>query len=258
MEGIVIVATHKDYWMPGEDCYLPMQVGSKIAKRRLSFIGDHTGVEISAKNGGYCELTGLYWAWKNLSGDYLGLVHYRRHLSLYNGLRQKQIGRKNSVLTKVQIDGLLKQYQVILPKKRRYYIESVYQHYIHTHYREPLDETRRIIEEYCPAYLEAFDQVMKSRSACMFNMFIMKWQDADRYCSWIFEILGQLEKRVDIRHYSPFQARVYGRISELLLNVWVMEQKAEAVYVPVVYLESPMFFRKAYRLLKSKILRRYY
>ncbi len=258
MKGIVVVATHKDYWMPKEDCYLPVQVGRKKAKKHLAFAGDDTGVEISSKNGGYCELTGLYWAWKNLTGDYLGLVHYRRHFSLYSGYRQKQIGRKRSILTEVQLNGLLERYQIILPKKRRYYIESVYEHYIHTHYREPLDKTREMIARFYPEYLDAFDQVMKCRSACMFNMFIMKWQDADRYCSWIFEILERLENQIDTSHYSPFQARVYGRISELLLNVWVMKEKLQAVYLPVAYLESPMFFRKAYKLLKSKVLHQYY
>lgn len=258
MKGIVVVATHKTYWMPADDCYLPVQVGSRLAKKRLPFAGDHTGEQISAKNSSYCELTGLYWAWQNLSGDYLGLVHYRRHFSMYSYLRQKQIGLEESVLTGGQIQRLLERYSMILPKKRRYYIESVYEHYIHTHHREPLDETRKILAEFYPEYVCAFDQVMGNRSACMFNMFIMKWQDADRYCRWIFDILGRLEGRIDISHYSPFQARVYGRISELLLNVWVIQQRMEAIYLPVAYLESPMLFRKAYKLLKSKLLKQYY
>lgn len=34
-------------------------------------------------------------------------------------------------------------------------------------------------------------------------------------------ILEELEKRVDYKQYDQFQQRMFGRVSELLLNVWV-------------------------------------
>ena len=74
----IIVATHKKYDMPKDSCYLPIHVG-KEEKKDIGYIGDNTGENISKKNPYYCELTGMYWAWKNLNSDYVGLVHYRRH-----------------------------------------------------------------------------------------------------------------------------------------------------------------------------------
>ena len=74
----LIVATHKNYWMPKDEMYVPIHVGRE-GKDDLGYIGDNTGDNISSKNANYCELTGLYWAWKNFDADYLGLVHYRRH-----------------------------------------------------------------------------------------------------------------------------------------------------------------------------------
>ena len=80
MDIKVIVATHKPYAMPADDMYLPLQVGAE-GKEPIGFTGDNTGEHISAKNATFCELTGLYWAWKNLEADYIGLAHYRRHFA---------------------------------------------------------------------------------------------------------------------------------------------------------------------------------
>lgn len=74
----IIVATHKKYQMPDDSMYLPVQVGAED-KPDLGYTRDNTGENISSKNPSFCELTGLYWAWKNLNADYIGLVHYRRH-----------------------------------------------------------------------------------------------------------------------------------------------------------------------------------
>ena len=71
----VIVATHKEYKMPKDKLYLPLHVGAK-GKQDLGYTKDDTKKNISEKNPFFCELTGLYWAWKNIDADYIGLVHY--------------------------------------------------------------------------------------------------------------------------------------------------------------------------------------
>lgn len=100
----IIVAAHKKYHMPEDSCYLPLHVGKK-GKDDLGYLGDDTGDNISEKNPYYCELTGLYWAWKNLKADYIGLVHYRRHLA--NGIRKLMFWKKNpfyAVLTEKRLE----------------------------------------------------------------------------------------------------------------------------------------------------------
>ena len=77
----VIVAAHKPYQMPQDEIYLPVHAGCE-GKESIGFQGDNTGDNISLKNPFYCELTCLYWAWKNLGCDFIGLVHYRRYFSL--------------------------------------------------------------------------------------------------------------------------------------------------------------------------------
>ena len=81
----VIIATHKKYDMPKDKLYLPLLVGADINKKDLGYTKDNTKKNISKKNPYYCELTGLYWAYKNLKNDYIGPAHYRRHFTLSNG-----------------------------------------------------------------------------------------------------------------------------------------------------------------------------
>ena len=48
----------------------PIQVGATGALSHTDNLTDNTGKNISEKNGNYCELTALYWIWKNkLSSD---------------------------------------------------------------------------------------------------------------------------------------------------------------------------------------------
>ena len=76
----IIVCAHKNDFVLSNDVFRPLQVGKAQSAVNLGFDGDDTGDNISRKNPNYCELTGLYWAWKNLKDyDYVGLAHYRRY-----------------------------------------------------------------------------------------------------------------------------------------------------------------------------------
>ena len=253
----IIIATHKPYWMPEDNCYLPVHVG-KLGKDPIGFVGDDTGDHISEKNPFYCELTGLYWAWKNLDADYLGLAHYRRHYSSKSLCYRILHGKKASVLKRTELGRLLKKHDIILPKKRSYFIETIYSHYIHTHYEEPLDETRKILEERYPDMVESFDKVMERRWAHMFNMYIMKRDKSDEYCEFLFPVLFELENRIDISDYNAFQARVYGRISELLLDVWLDYKGYDYAELPFMFMEKTNWFEKGMKFLRSKFLHELY
>jgi hypothetical protein len=249
----VIVATHKKYQMPEDKLYLPLQVGKK-GKKNLGYVTDDTKDNISLKNPYFCELTGLYWAWKNLDCDYIGLSHYRRHFKGKNKSRNKF----EKVLTLKESEEIFKTTDIILPKKRKYYIENLYSHYEHTMYIEPLDITGNIIKEKYPDYLEEFNKLKKRTSAHMFNMFIMKKDKLDEYCNWLFDILFELEKRVDVSKYDAFHSRFYGRISELLLDIWINTNKYTYKEVPVISMEKINWWIKGTSFLKAKFLGKKY
>lgn len=76
MKTEIYIATHKDYSFQQKK--IPIHVGKDLTDLNLGIIGDNTGDNISSLNPNFCELTALYWMWKNSSADYLGLIHYRR------------------------------------------------------------------------------------------------------------------------------------------------------------------------------------
>ncbi len=170
-------------------------------------------------------------------------------------------GRIKKVLTTEQVDKILNNVDIILPKKRKYYIENLYSHYKHTLYVEPLDETRKIIEEKYPEYIYEFDKLHKRTSAHMFNMFIMKKEMLNDYCTWLFEILFELERRIDKRNdlsFDAFQGRFYGRISELLLDVWINTKGIKYSEAKVIDMQNINWINKGTSFLKAKFFGKKY
>ena len=243
MDIKVIVATHKPYRMPSDDVYLPLQVGAAGKTSITGFTRDDVGIEISAKNATFCELTGLYWAWRNLKADAVGLVHYRRH---FKGEQGVALGD--------ELTRLLEDHEVILPRRRNYFIETTYSQYVHAHHAQDLDVTRQILSERHPDYVASFDRVMKSTKGHRFNMFVMRWPQFDAYCSWLFDVLFELEHRLDISSYSPYDARVFGFVGERLLDVWLgVQVDVRMTELPVLHLESQHWPTKIMSFLSRKL-----
>ena len=255
MDVKIIVAAHKKYQMPSDGMYLPVQVGAS-GKESIGYQRDDEGENISELNPYFCELTGIYWAWKNLDVDYIGLAHYRRHFSIHP--HRKDIWA--NVLKKSDIESDLGKIKVFVPKKRRYWIESLYSHYDHTHYISQLDETRKIIEDQCADYLPSFDKVCKRNWGYMFNMMIMKREFYDDYCNWLFSILFELRDRLGEDGLTPFHSRYYGRVSEIIFDVWLDQKvnegallKSEIREIPLIHMEKINWWKKGTAFIKAKL-----
>lgn len=247
----IIVATHKNYWMPKDSMYIPVHVGAEGKDLDLGYTKDHTGDNISKKNKNYCELTGLYWAWKNIDAEYIGLAHYRRHFCIKGAKGSKE----EKVLTFQQAAELIKDNDIILPSPRNYYIETNYSQYAHAHHAIDLDTTRDILCEKYPAYVKAYDSSMKKTIGHRFNMFIMKKSKFDEYCEWLFDVLFELEKRLDISEYNANDSRVFGFVSERLLDVWIDTKGYEYKDIPYIFMEKQNWIVKGFNFVKRKIKR---
>lgn len=215
----VMVVTHKEYSMPDKDIYFPICAGRDLEQLKSKYQPDNEGDNISDKNDMYSELTALYWAWKNLACDVLGLVHYRRHLTIERGAKEL-----SDVLDGKQIIDILSEYDAIVAKPRMYF-ETVKTHYIKCQKGQREKATRRIailgdvIREMTPQYSDCFDKVVSGHKAHMFNIFIMKKIDADEYCEWLFKILFETELRIEKEGVA--YPRGMGELSEFLLDVWL-------------------------------------
>ena len=84
-------------------------------------------------------------------------------------------------------------------------------------------------------------------------MFIMKEELFDQYCAWMFDVLFTLEKRLDISSYNAYDARVFGFVSERLLDIWLRTKHLSYVDIPVEFMEKQNWLIKGTNFLKRKI-----
>ncbi len=211
----IYIVTHKKIKVPALDGYEIIQVGTK-QNENLGYLRDNTGDNISIKNPNYCELTALYWMWKNSASNIIGLVHYRRYF--FSNAYSKNI---NNILNEEEIEKIMQEYDIIIPKENFIYKYNIEEQYKSEHNIEDYIMCKKIIEQNTPEYLEAFDIVSKRKYFYPYNMFIMKKEKLNEYAEWLFSILFELEKNIDISQYSDYNKRVYGFLAERLFNVWL-------------------------------------
>lgn len=253
-EIAIIIATHKPYAYPDDPGYIPLHVGSALSKNKeLGIIKDDVGDGMSELNPYFCELTGMNWFIKTKPAENFGLVHYRRY---FRSPRKGMEFNNHRIASSRELLDLLEKYDIILPKPRNYVIEDIRVHYNNAHYKEDLDITEQVIAEHFPEYMPSFKKVFSKKSVCLYNMFVMNGERTENYGKWLFDILFQVEKKSNYKTYNSFQARVFGRLSEMLLNVWVDHNvdPAKVCYLKVVNIEGENLFKKAYYLLRRKIL----
>lgn len=224
-------------------------------------IGDDTGDNISSKNKTYNELTCIYWAWKNQNQlqypDYIGLVHYRRHLILNESLHPKNnrwtVDFPNtgdsveSYLNKIgysknSIEQLVKIYPCIIASKDTKF--SVYNQYKHAqksdfHHIEDLDLCIDLIKKLTPEYYKACKNYLSGNKQYFANTFILRKDLFNEYCSFIFTILKEFENKCSKKLRSSYEKRFF--VSERLTGIFVEKIKEDGYAIKELclsYLES--------------------
>lgn len=235
---MIYVITHKEFDDKRfcKDGYQVLHVGTNTNSKPY-YLRDDISDNIAKKNLNFCELTGMYWIWKNVKtpeDEIVGLVHYRRGFtSKLENLTYSFGGKVPQNIEFTQAKEILNNYDIIVPVPEKGF-KTVYQTYAKMHHGKDLDLTREAILEVCPEYLPDFDKAMNKHFYFNGNMFIARKKEFDAYASWLFSVYNKLEEKIDLNKYEDaYQARVYGFISERLLNVWLLHNHVNYKELPI-------------------------
>jgi hypothetical protein len=246
---------------PDLPCYVHILAGKEAYNQKSPLTGDNSGDNISLRNQYYSELTGIYWVYKNQTSDIVGTCHYRRFftaksepfqhklkrlLYYFGGLNigrhgliytsnQEYWGKR--ILTCDEAKLILEDFDAIMPTKRKLR-QSVESHYNKYHDSEDLQLLRVIIREKSPDYSLSFESTLQQKRLYANNMVVMKRPRFEALCEWLFLILFEFEKRVDLKNYTEYQQRIFGFISERLITTWVNHHHLKIKEFPLIYFRN--------------------
>ena len=238
----IFICAHKEVPLPQHPYFLPVQAGAALHDAIPGYQPDNEGDNISAKNPHFCELTCHYWAWKNLKNvDIVGLNHYRRYFDFQKKWPQfsadKRFIATDDFLQQdykfPDLENLLKKYDIILPVARHWRVSNT-QQYGDYHIAKDWEMLRQIIKERSPQYIPAFEKTMDhSNKSVGYNMFITHWKYFENYSEWLFDILFEVERHVPPIE-DPIQSRIYGYMSERLINVFCEQFHLRIKHIPLI------------------------
>lgn len=200
-----------------------IQAGAALTDERLypGILTDDRGDNISGKNGQYCELTALYWIWKHAREEMVGMVHYRRHFML-----------PKQWTAAMQDHGA----DVILPVPL-YVGPSIAENYKMRH--DPADWNFML------DFLKNKDRKLGEAAQTFFegnlyspcNMFIMRREILDQFCTWLFPILDAVAAHGGQKK-DAYQNRYPGFLSERLMTFYFARKKGcKVVYADKNFLK---------------------
>lgn len=182
---------------------IPIWAGAALSEGHQYEVRDDIGDNISRKNRQYCELTVLYWIWKNDCSDYAGLSHYRRRFQLSESEIEKIVSSDIDVIVTVPVINF----------------NTVRGQYEIDHDIRDWDVMLDAIGTLYPEYFATADRIQRGNCYYGYNMFIAKKEVFDGYCEWLFDILDYCERRIGKKDNS-YQERYAGFLAERLLTIY--------------------------------------
>jgi len=236
-----------------DETFVPIQVGAELHKDLdLCALKDNLGENISEMNGYYCELTAHYWVWKNAKKyypnlKYVGFCHYRRWFDF---------GADAEIILKEPQKFFGDTHKMVCFNKEGFGKQSIRMCYYLDHQFQDWDTDYEIMLEKYPQWARHFYEETNKQNIFFYgkNSFIMKWEDFEKYCTQLFEILFEHDKRFGItpQNYkkhgelykdSPYrwnndferQSRFNGYTAERIGSSWYQFNMDEIVTYPYVW-----------------------
>jgi len=218
MNTKIFTMTHKKFQEPEASIYVPLHVG-RAGAEELGYLGDDTGESISRWNNYYGELTGVYWVWKNeIEADIIGICHYRRFF----------LNQQGELLSGQEYEDILKNYDMIVSEEIQ--ADTSYLDYFgEAHNAKDLLAVGEVIKEKYPDYAHYFQRAMEGNTYYYGNLMAASRTVFQSYAQWLFDILFEVEKRINVESYDLYNQRVFGFLSEQMVKIWV-EKNGLKVY----------------------------
>lgn len=263
---------------------VPIQTGRAIADEKFEgMIGDDTGDNISKENPRYNELSAQYWVWKNYeqigNPEYVGFMHYRRQFIFDKKLKCLPFvwlpGTKFYYVKKIYKNYM----SHFTPEKVMPYLEDKTdcisfcsldigpiskQNDMKSHFYKGMPAQKQeifevledvIVNQY-PEYQKTFEEFKSGTRMYCCNSFIMPKDMFCEYSEFLFNVLGEVDKRVDSSEFNPAELRFLGFLGEYMLSIFLFHKKKNPDFklkeLPGTYV-CDTYKDIKYNLIKSKI-----
>ena len=187
-----------------------IQAGRALSDTALSECDyyDNTGDNISTQNKQMCELTAMYWIWKNVicaKIDVVGLEHYRRRFILPKNWKNAFVFDKADVILPVPL----------------FVNPSIMGNYVDRHERKPWDSMMRHLKRIHgqDVYESARDFFENTGCYSPCNMLIARGEAFAAVCEFVFPVIFAVMEECGTIE-DNYQNRYPGFLSERLITYY--------------------------------------
>ena len=256
MKTKILISYREKHHLIRSEVLTPIQTGCALTDEHFPhMLRDDVGENISARNDSYCELSALYWAWKNYAAlgepDYVGFMHYRRHF-MFDGWRgnPEWVWLTNGHvyfvpcvtpeylehLSDSLIEEQLRDCDCIVLKP--YDVAHLHSLSVREQYAKLPGQRAEwfdiLIEELSrlhPDYAEAIRRVQCGSVQYLCNMFIMQKELFFEYCEFCFSTLEAVDRRVNSKGLNDQEIRFLGYLGEFCLTVFLFHLRSRGARI---------------------------
>ena len=225
---ILVCAQSEDPRVRKEYPYTPIQTGASLhPEKKLGFLVDNVGDNISEKNNNFCEWCAHYWAWKNIKDvKYIGLCHYRRYFDMDISDSQVESILKNKDAIVIRQDS-----KMVSRRQRTNDLISM----------TSMEDTYLFFDSFISLYPQYEKQLIhyffNSRDSVPYSMIITTKDKYDKICEFVFPILFELEKNRREHGYSR-ENRAIAYVGEFILGLALYCLGMSTYRAPLVFLSD--------------------